>query len=356
MIVVRPRLPIGTYGAISVAEVQPGVWRARTRFRFDDGKLRLVERRVRARSPERAVGALKAALLVATTPVARNELSATSRLGDLLDQYLTTKRAAGKAPRTIAAYEHTIRSILKPALGDLRLSEIGPRRLQTFVDTVTRENGPGAAKSCRSVLSGAFGLAVRREALKSNPVATLERIAQPRPRTSSALPLDDVPHFLRTIRGDAELQRLDISDLFEFMLYTGCRIGEALALRWTAVDMEHGRVTFAGTVIRLPREGARIQEHGKTADSTRTVSVATPVVVLLHRRRSSLSGELVFPSMLGYVRDVPNTEADWRKHRGRLGYPTMTSHALRKTCATALDVQGLSARRSPNTWVTSSRR
>ena len=90
--------------------------------------------------------------------------------------------------------------------------------------------------------------------------------------------------------------------------------------------------------------GARIQENGKTADSTRTITVASPVVGLLRRRRSSIEGELVFPSTLGRLRDVDNTGADWRKHRARIGYPTITSHALRKTCATALDVQGLWAR------------
>lgn len=128
------------------------------------------------------------------------------------------------------------------------------------------------------------------------------------------------------------------------MLYIGCRIGEALALRWTAANFKEGRVTFAGTVVRLPGKGARIQEHGKTTDSTRTITVASPVVALLRRRRSNIEGELVFPSMLGRLRDVDNTEADWRQHRARIGYPTTASHALRKTCATALDVQGLSAR------------
>jgi integrase len=198
------------------------------------------------------------------------------------------------------------------------LADIGPRRLQSFMDAVIAQNGPGAAKSCRSVLSGAFGLAARKEAIRSNPVATLERISQPRPHASSALPLDDVPQFLEAIRRDGEMRRLDLSDLFEFMVYTGCRIGEALALRWSFVDMSGGRVTFAGTVVRLPRRGAFIQEHGKTAESTRTIAVATPVRDLLARRRTDLDGDLVFPSMLGRLRDVDNTEADWRSGSSRV--------------------------------------
>lgn len=340
----RPRLPIGTYGAIWVVEVRTGMWRASTRYRFEDGKRRLVERSAPGRSPERAVAVLKAALVDPEIPLPRKELSSSTRLADLLELFLDAKRTAGKAPRTVAHYQQTIRSLIVPKLGDLRLSEVGPRRLQTFIDDVIVNSGPGAAKSCRSVLSGAFGIAVRKEAIRSNPVATLERIAQPRAQASVALPLDGVPHFLHLLRHDPEMQRLDLADLFEFMLYTGCRIGEALALRWAAVDSETRRVTFAGTVIRVTGQGARIQEHGKTAESTRTITVATPVHDLLVRRRAAVDGELVFPSMLGRLRDVENTQDDWRRNRARLGYPTMTTHALRKTCATALDVQGLSAR------------
>ena len=40
----RPRTPISAHGAISVVEVEKGKWRARTRYRFDDGRLRQVER------------------------------------------------------------------------------------------------------------------------------------------------------------------------------------------------------------------------------------------------------------------------------------------------------------------------
>jgi hypothetical protein len=64
-------------------------------------------------------------------------------------------------------------------------------------------------------------LAVRKEAIRSNPAATLERIGQPPPHASSALGLDDVPHFLNLTRNDAELCRLDLPDLFEFMVYRG---------------------------------------------------------------------------------------------------------------------------------------
>ena len=135
-----------------------------------------------------------------------------------------------------------------------------------------------------------------------------------------------------------------MSDVLEFMLFTGCRIGEVMALRWTHVDIGKSSVTFAASVSRATGVGLLLQEHGKTASSTRTISVPSEVTDLLKRRQTSTMSELVFPSMLGKLRDTSNTEAHWRANRDRLGYPGMTTHAFRKTVATALDVSGLSGR------------
>jgi integrase len=120
------------------------------------------------------------------------------------------------------------------------------------------------------------------------------------------------------------------------------RIGEALALRWTHVDAESGFVTFAATVVRTKERGLEIQEHGKSESSNRVISVPSEVLELLQRRERAT--EYVFPSVAGKLHDVDNTEADWRSSRVSLGYPTFTSHGLRKTCATALDVADVSAR------------
>ena len=68
------------------------------------------------------------------------------------------------------------------------------------------------------------------------------------------------------------------------------------------------------------------------------------MIDLLRRRYAARDWELVFPSMLGKLRDTGNTEADWRANRERLGFPGLTSHGLRKTAATALDISGASAR------------
>jgi integrase len=117
-----------------------------------------------------------------------------------------------------------------------------------------------------------------------------------------------------------------------------------LALRWSHVDLDASLVTFAATVVRISGGGLHLQEQTKTDSSTRTIGVQPEVVELLRRRYAVGDWDLVFPSMLGKLRDAGNTEAGWRANRERLGFPGVTSHSQRKTAGTALDVGGASAR------------
>lgn len=337
----RPRTPIGSHGTVHTLEVQPGVWRARTLYRGPDGKRRQVERIRPGRSSAAAVRAVKEAV-VAASAGGGDSITPSTRMSVLAEVYLQSKREAGRAARTLDAYESVVRSIVVPRLGDLTVAEATPSRLQKFITAIGAENGPGAAKTSRSVLSGMFALAVRDDALRASPVAVLESAKKMTSRASVALPLDQVSRFRETISRDVELQRLDLADLLLFMLYTGARIGEALAMRWAHVDLRERRITIAATVSRARGQGLLLQEHGKTHASTRTITIAVDLVQMLERRDAS--GEFVFPSMLGKLRDPSNTEADWRANRDRLGYAGMTPHALRKTVATALDLAGLSAR------------
>lgn len=53
---------------------------------------------------------------------------------------------------------------------------------------------------------------------------------------------------------------------------------------------------------------------------------------------------VMFPSTAGTLRDPDNFNGQWRKVRAALGVPDVTSHSFRKTVATLVDDEGLSAR------------
>ncbi len=213
---------------------------------------------------------------------------------------------------------------------------------------VQKQHGHGSARGVSSVLSGMMALAVRADAIANNPVANVAGIEKPKGRRgSAAIPAADLPAFIETVRNDAEMQRLDLADLFEFMAYVGCRIGAALALNWDDVNLKTGAVTFTGTIVSVRGQGLQLQPFQKTEASARTIYPPKAAIDLLRRRAAEPRPNLhnvVFPSLLGHLRDPSNTQSDWRSNRDRLGYPNFSTQGFRKTVTDILDAAGISAR------------
>jgi integrase len=340
---VRPRTPLSSHGTISSSEVAPGKWRARTRYRYEDGSLRQVERFSTSRS--KALRSLATA--IASIDASQSgTLTGSTTLEILSQRYIESKSGERTTAGTLSQYKRTLERNVLPRVGRLTIAEATPERLQRVLDDVTKVNGPGAAKSCKSILSGMLALAVRNGAARTNPVRELERIRQKR-EGAEALSLDQLHALLVAVRGDARLRELDLVDVIEFMAATGCRVGEALALRWKSVDLVTSTVTLNATVVRIMGEGLLLQEHGKTEASGRTIVISDDLLSILDLRmleRIDPTNELVFPTVTGKLRDPQNTDRDWRLARRRLELGEVKLHAFRKTIATVLDTAGLSAR------------
>ncbi|MEV7618864.1 site-specific integrase [Microbacterium sp. NPDC089321] len=338
----RPRLPIGTYGTINVAEVQPGKWRARARYRFADGKSRQIEKHAPSRA--KATAALKHALT--TIEAARGgELKPTTHLRALGHRFLESRRELGRSEGTLETYGYAVTAHITPRIGDLSVAEATPERLQKFLNAVEKEAGPGAAKNCRSALSGMLGLAVRNGALSHNPVRELERVTQRKKKGSTAIPLDELPTFLERVRADEKLVEWDTVDLITFMLASGWRVAEVCALEADAVDFAAGTASVVAQNVRVKGKGIVRQEFGKTDKAARTTHLPEATMSLLRKRHAVLrdATSLIFPTPLMRPRDPSNTQRELRDRRESLGYPGLSTHAFRKTVATILDKAGLSA-------------
>jgi integrase len=358
----RPRTPIGSAGDFNIALVVrdentkryrlrahgdrddlPTVWRARARYRFTDGKYRQVERF--ASTKAKAQTALKEALASIDTTHGGTLATSTS-LSVLAQRFLAAKKDAGRAAGTLETYAFAVTAHITPKIGQLSAAEATPERLQAFLTKVEHEHGPGAAKNCRSVLSGMLGLAVRNGAIQRNPVRELERITHRRSKGATAIPISELPTFIEKIRADPYLSEWDTADLIEWMLMVGWRVAEACALEWRSVDLDAKTARVDAIAKRLKGQGVKRQEFPKTDASARVTPLPSEAVALLERRREKIGDRstLVFPTPLMRLRDPSNTQREIRDRRDAIGYPALSTHAFRKTVATILDEAGLSAR------------
>lgn len=141
--------------------------------------------------------------------------------------------------------------------------------------------------------------------------------------------------------------------LWTLLLGRGLRLGEALGLRWSDVDLVAGELTVSRSLRPIDRRfreerSPRLQAvEPKTPASRRTMALPAPVVDALRRHRDleaqkprSLSG-LVFTSPRGTPLDPRNVGRAWEAFSVAAGLPRIRIHDLRHSCAALLLGEGM---------------
>ncbi|WP_432830918.1 tyrosine-type recombinase/integrase [Dactylosporangium sp. CA-092794] len=342
----RPQLPIGTWGSIRREEVTPHRFRARARFRDYDG----VTRDVEAWGPSGAAAerALRVKLRDRSTPN-NNDINPDMRLNRLGDLWIDELIAEARiTPQTIARYEGSLRTAIRPALGNLRIREATVGRLDRFFKTVAAQH-PAKARGAKVALSQMLGMAVRHDALATNPVRDIARLGKPR-RTVTALTVTDLNTVRDAIRRwqtpttgkPGPHHNSDLADIVDLLLATGARIGEILALRWDDIDLALPRptLTFSGTLVYVKARGLFRQPWTKSHASHRTVVLPRFAVDMLLGRQvhaTSNTNNAIFHSRTGAWLWPNNVRRQWRAARKDTGLDWVTPHTFRKTVATLLD-------------------
>ncbi|WP_037164294.1 site-specific integrase [Rhodococcoides fascians] len=359
----RPPLELGTWGKITRTELKDtngdptGTWVARTRYRDYDGTTRQVK--ATGASGAKAETALKVALRDRQRSQGGSGLTGKSTVAELLTLWIATPPPRGtRSPQTLAGYQRCIDKIITPGLAKVRLHEATTGRIELFLQAVRTDSGK---RDARGILSQAFALAARLDAVDNNPVTDTSR-APASSNAARALEVDDVHELRRRVKAwqDRDLgdgrkrfgpeRAYDLAEIIDVMIGTGTRIGECLALRWQDIDGLDSDgpvvVTVAGTLVELTGTGVFRQDHPKTKSGHRTVTIPTFSADALRRQRDrdipSAEG-LVFPSRLGSPRWPGNVRTSWRQVRGE-DYAWVKPHSFRKTVGTLVEREmGLSA-------------
>jgi len=126
-----------------------------------------------------------------------------------------------------------------------------------------------------------------------------------------------------------------------FMLETGVRVGEALALRWKDVDIARNRVKIGATVVNLMHKSkAYVQDSPKSISSNRIVPLTKQAIELLMKARALSDTEWVFENRgdrLSYAALVYQT----KQICAEAGVEYHGEHVFRHTFATNCYYKGV---------------
>ena len=270
-----------------------------------------------------------------------------TKITALVDQHIDRLEEDGRAIRTIDTYRYCAKLLAKIIAG-VRVGEATPARIDAAVRSMRTAHGDVMAVQSKTILKGGLHLAVMADVIGANPVRDVSPIrSKTRPKGATALTADDLRGLLAKLRASEPCQRHDLIDPITLFIATGVRISELLGCMWTDFDEKAAMLTITGKVVRAAGKGLLRIDETKTAAGLRMLPLPTFAVAVLSARRSSpYLGEqqMIFPSMAGTWRDPDNFRARWREVREALGVPDATSHSFRKTVATLIDDEGLSAR------------
>ncbi|MGN6035063.1 tyrosine-type recombinase/integrase [Brevibacterium casei] len=343
----RPRLELGSWGKITRTEISEGKWRARARFRDFTGKTKQREAYgdSGAKAERNLLKTLRAEVESAGDSITGNTtVTALSKVW-LADPDLTETCTE----QTIERYKDSLNQHVLPALGEYLLMEVTVSRVDRFLRTLA-ESTPGLAKTARTVLNGMFKLAVRHDAIRSNPVRDVRLPSKPK-KPVEALTVDEVSALREGLRkwqdgtGYRGPRRgSELLDVVDVMLGTGLRISEVLALRWDDVDLgEHPTLTVSGTLVYLKKRGLRRQSHTKTASGFRILTLPTFAVEVLLRRSVEMiptETNAVFPSGAGTWKWPNNYRRSLRDALKTIeGQGRISPHVFRKSVATLIDAE-----------------
>ncbi len=260
-------------------------------------------------------------------------------LNDLLTTWLSS--ANDLKPSTIARYQQFADMYVRDVIGSLRLDKLTPDRLQRFYGELPT---PSVAERVYRILQRALNIAVMWGWLTENPCArTIKPVYVSEPKTlwSKA----ELAIFLDGTADDW------LHPLWVFLLVTGCRLGEALALSWEDVHLDASTIVVRQTLDRIHGEWS--VHSPKTRNAVRTLVLPSSGIVALTAQRQAQEGwqeavggqwedwGLVFTGETGEPLFHSTPQHALSRHCKRLHVPKMTPHGFRHLHASLLLGEGV---------------
>ena len=276
---------------------------------------------------------------------------------DFCVQYLEVKKNT-LSPQTYNFYSKVIDEELMPMFARLKMKDLRTYHIQQFVQYLAtekkrldgREGGIAAStvKRYTTVLRSIVTMAYKLEYIEDD-IGRSRRIEFPKEETKEveAFTLEEVGEILKAL----ENEPWHIRAVIEVALFTGCRRGEIVGLKWADIDFENQRLSVKRSIYKLSDGKAREKEP-KSKCSIRTISIPERLCKTLTEYRLQQNRHIaylgdswrnldyVFTEEDGYVMNPQTPTKQFDHFLKRHGIRHLKFHGLRHTSATMLLANG----------------
>ena len=199
-------------------------------------------------------------------------------VGEWLDTWLKEYLADVKQGTSIH-YESVVRLHLKPALGDIPLSQLRTPMVQKFYNKLRAEQrSPKYIKNIHGILHRALDMAMRVEYLTKNLSTYTIR---PKVVEKPVVPLDapEQKKLFEALKGNP------FETLFLTATFTGMRIGELIGLTWDCVDFENEVIHVEKQLVQTRKKGQKYRFGTLKNGKTRVIAPAPYIMQVLKKHK-----------------------------------------------------------------------
>lgn len=254
--------------------------------------------------------------------------------GDYAAKWLIGRRI-GLQPTTFATYEIMLRLHVIPTIGSIQLKRLTPADLRALYGSIdlVPSSVRKAHRLIHKILSDAVGDGD--DTLIRN-VAQAVKVDVPEREKKPILTMGQTQHVLDVAQGHP------LEALYSLLAGTGMRLGEALALKWSDLDLDAGTLsisrslqhTKAGNQLSAPKTRAGVRSFGLAESLVRKLSE--------HRTRQAsamgipLDSAFIFCTRTGNCFSKSTVLQRWYRLCDQAGVPRVRLHDLRHGFVTHL--------------------
>ena len=311
---------------------------------FDPGTGKQIQRSISGKTQKEVAQKLKAAIAALDTGTYIAPCKMT--VGEWMDAW-SKQYLGGVKESTVAAYNATIRTHIKPGIGAVRIDALDTNLVQNFYNRLrepTKDRdavSPKTVKNVHGILHKAFQQAVANGYIRFNPT---NACVLPRIEKKELQPLDEAETklFLDAVKGHP------LELLYTVTLFTGMREGEALGLTWDRVDFMRGTILISRQLQKEKKAGGQFRLVSLKNDKPRRIMPAPWVMQLLrdrklqqyeHKEKAGAAWSnpmnLVFTNELGGHLIPQTVVRHFKEIVSSIGRPDARFHDLRHSYAVA---------------------
>lgn len=252
------------------------------------------------------------------------------------EYWVNNVKARSARPSTVTRYINTYHYRISPIIGKLLVQDVLPLHCQEVLNRMADDGLKTASiTNTKAIMSELFNGAVDNGLAKKNPVTRSMTSKGAESSKREGLTREEQRQFL-----EASAERAYYPQ-YAFVLQTGIRVGELIALTWDDIDLSNRELSVTKTMYCL--HGEWIVGDTKTASGRRTIPLTDEAIRILNlaatKRRDRKVTQMQFGNLVFTTRNGRPISADvYDKSMysicANAGMRPITMHILRHTFAT----------------------